>query len=153
MKKVLRTLQMTLASSVLLSVLATAQLPTGPNFDGLRNKWIHNLESQDIEGSLALSSTDATLTNPDGTHVSGPALRDLYKAVFRSFHAKILMSPRAHAFSDTLAYEAGSYTENLTRIANGEVQQVSGDYLTLYRKTASGGWLIVEQVWTETPHK
>lgn len=153
MKNVLRLFQMTLATIVLLSISGTAQPATAPNFEGLRNRWIHNLESQDLEGSLALYSTDATLTNPDGTHVSGPALRELYKIVFGAFRAKILMSPRSHAFSGTLAYEAGSYTEDLTRIENGEIQHVSGDYLTVYREADSGGWLIVEQVWTETPHK
>jgi ketosteroid isomerase-like protein len=96
------------------------------------------LESQDLEGSLALYTKDATFTNPDGTHVSGAVLRDLYKAVFGSFHAKILMTPRSHASSGSLAYEAGSYDEDLRRVGNGDERHVSGNYLTVYRLAESG---------------
>jgi ketosteroid isomerase-like protein len=135
------------------SVLSRAQSVTAPDFEALRSNWVQRLESRDLGGSLALYTTDATFTNPDGTHVSGAALRDLYQTVFQSFRAKITMTPRSHASSGSLAYEAGSYAEDITPIGDGERKHSDGDYLTVYRRTDSGGWLIVEQVWTETSPK
>ncbi|MFY9856176.1 MAG: nuclear transport factor 2 family protein [Terracidiphilus sp.] len=138
---------------LLASALSWTQSATKPDFEGLRNQWVQKLESRDLAGSLALYADDATFANPDGTHVSGAALANLYKTVFESFHAKIVVTPRSDAFSSSLAYEAGSYAEDLVAIANGKQIHVSGDYLTIYRRTAAGKWLIVEQMWTEAVPK
>lgn len=135
------------------SIFSPAQSITAPDFEGLRSNWIQKLESRDLAGSLALYTSDATFTNPDGTHVSGAGLRDLYQTVFQSFHARIVMTPRSHGFSGSLAYEAGSYGEDITQIDDGERKHIDGDYLTVYRRTGSGAWLIVEQVWTEAARK
>ncbi len=133
--------------------LSWAQSATRPDFNGLRNQWVQKLESRDLAGSLTLYSDDATFTNPDGTHVSGAALDNLYKTVFQSFQAKIVMTPRSSAFSGALAYEAGSYVEDLTANADGKQIHVNGDYLTIYRRTDADKWLIVEQIWTEAAPK
>ena len=138
-----------LVSAALLPLSSLAQTTAAPNFERLRHRWVQELESQDLDGSLALYAKDATFTNPDGTHVSGVALRNLYKTVFESFRSKILMNPRSKATSGSLAYEAGSYAEDLTAIGTGTKKHVTGDYLTVYRREDSGAWLIVEQVWTQ----
>lgn len=138
---------------LLASALSWAQPARTPDFAGLRNRWVQKLESRDLAGALALYARDATFTNPDGTQVRGAALENLYKTVFQSFRAKIVMTPRSHAVSGALAYEAGSYTEDLTAIASGKLTHLHGDYLTIYRRTDSGSWLIVEQMWTEAAPK
>jgi ketosteroid isomerase-like protein len=138
---------------LLASALSWAQSATKPDFEGLRNDWVQKLESRELAGSLALYSGDATFTNPDGTHVSGASLANLFQTVFQSFRAKIVMTPRSDAFSGALAYEAGSYAEDLITIADGKQVHVNGDYLTIYRRTDAGKWLIVEQMWTEAAPK
>ena len=138
---------------LLVSALSWAQSATRPDFNGLRNQWVQKLESRDLAGSLALYSGDATFTNPDGTHVSGAAQANLFATVFQSFQAKIVMTPRSDAFSGALAYEAGSYAEDLIATADGKQTHANGDYLTIYRRTDAGKWLIVEQVWTEAAPK
>jgi ketosteroid isomerase-like protein len=130
-----------------------AQSPPGPDFNVLRKSWVHCLETRDLQASLAAYASDATFTNPDGTHASGKELRQLYETVFKTFRAKITMTPRASEFSGNLAYEGGSYDETVTLTGSGERKHFQGDYLTVYRHTGKANWLIVQQVWTAAPGK
>jgi ketosteroid isomerase-like protein len=145
-------------SALVLAILLSApslraQSAAPPDFASLRKAWVQKLESRDLAGAMALYSLDATFFNNDGTHVSGDALRDLFQSVFRSFHARITMTPRTHGFSGFLAYESGSYVEDITASDNGRRTHLEGDYLTIYRRIGAGPWLIVEQMWSEAPHK
>lgn len=123
---------------------------SAPDFAALRSLWIADLEGKRLEPALACYAPGAVFTNADGTHVSGEGLRELYKSVFRNFDASIEMTPRTTTASGELAYEAGSYAEEIVDRATHAGQHLSGDYLTVYRRE-SGRWLIVEQVWTLVP--
>ena len=49
-----------------------------------------------------------------------------------------------------LAYDSGAYRETLALRASGKQQHSTGSYLTVYRRSKTGAWLIVEQSWTGT---
>jgi len=121
-------------------------------FDGLRNDWIADLEAHRLQPSLDLYASDAVFINPDGTHsIGSAAIRSLYESVFAAFDAQIRMVPMSHQLSGNLAFESGTYTEQTVERRTQKVQNVHGDYLTVYRLEKPNRWLIVQQVWTEAP--
>ena len=126
-------------------------------FDQLRQTWVADLEARNLDAALALYATDAAFINPDGTHASTPAeLRQLYTFIFGAFAATdVKLSSRATGQSGNLAFDSGAYSETVTERGSPPakgIHHLSGDYLTLYRRSPEGGWLIIQQVWTEAHH-
>lgn len=50
-----------------------------------------------------------------------------------------------------MAYTRGTYTVSYTNPGNKEVAQQAGNYVTVFRKTAEGGWKIVQDIATPGP--
>ena len=50
-----------------------------------------------------------------------------------------------------MAYTRGTYTVAYTNPGNQQVASQSGNYLTVFRKTAEGGWKIVQDMSTPGP--
>lgn len=139
---------------VLVLFLAACRPPESPEaappFAQLRDQWATDLAAHNLEPSVAHYAQDATFINPDGTHAQGSdQIRDLFASVFGVFDARIQFASRQTSESGDLAYDSGSWTETITERANHDVHQTSGDYLTVYRHTPDGKWLIAQQVWTE----
>ncbi len=53
--------------------------------------------------------------------------------------------------SGDMAYTRGTYTVTYTNPGNQQVATQKGGYLTVFRKTAEGGWKIVQDVATPGP--
>jgi ketosteroid isomerase-like protein len=144
------------AAILIVTVLAQAQeagSKDGIGFEELRKGWIADLQEHRMEESLARYAPDAAFLNPDGTHAATPKqMRFLFGLVFGAVDAKITMTARTTAASGSgmgsLAYDSGSYVEDLAEKGGGVVHHISGDYMTVYRKEAGGQWLIVQQMWT-----
>ena len=149
-----RLLQGLLFSTVFLAATARAQTSHAP-IPQLRHAWVVNLETRNLEASLALYATDATFINPDGTHADTPVeLRKLYMSVFSQFTSRIDLTSHNTGQSGDLAFDSGSYTEVLherSKPAGQGIHHFSGDYLTLYHRDHDGQWRILQQVWTEAP--
>jgi ketosteroid isomerase-like protein len=115
-----------------------AQSPAPAPFAQLRQTWIANLQSRNLEAALALYTPDANFINADGTHTSTPAeLRALYIRVFGAFTAKIQLTSRTTGQSGDkpgdLAFDSGSYSESITLnlTPSGPPHQYTGDYLII----------------------
>ncbi|MEZ0244322.1 MAG: SgcJ/EcaC family oxidoreductase [Sphingomonas sp.] len=50
-----------------------------------------------------------------------------------------------------MAYTRGTYTVTYTNPGNKEVATQAGNYVTVFRKTAEGGWKIVQDIATPGP--
>lgn len=141
-----------LVAIVLLWLAPTAarSQPSKGLFDHLRNEWISDLEAQRLEPALRHYDAEATFINPNGTHADGvAAIRSLYSAVFAAVQARIQMTPRSASVSGDLAYESGSYTEQITDRKTHQTSSIRGDYLTVYRRDKTREWRIAQQAWTE----
>ena len=81
-----------------------------------------------------------------------PALRQLFTTITATFDSDLTFTSQRVEISSELAYDSGTYKETLLNRATGKAQNMTGDYLTIYRRTkaANGNavWLIVEQIWT-----
>jgi ketosteroid isomerase-like protein len=122
-------------------------------FAALRDQWARDLKGKFIDDSLAQYAADADFVSDDGRTHGPAALRQLFVTVTKAFDSDLTFQSDRVEISGDLAYDSGSYKETLTNRATGKAQPISGDYLTVYRRTkaANGNavWLIVEQVWTQ----
>ena len=117
----------------------------------LRQSWIEDLEAHRLLASLGRYAPDADFLSGDGGHAEGTAaIRQLYSFVFDHFDASIAMTSRVTSQSGDLAYDSGSYTEQITDRTTHKVTPVHGDYLTIYRHLGLQ-WLIVQQAFTQAP--
>jgi len=118
-------------------------------FAALRQQWALNLHDKRIDASVAEYAPDAEFINPDGGRVRGTAgLRHLFETITATFDSDLVSASKRVELSGDLAYDSGTYQESLTVCATGKAQRASGSYLTIYRRSKDGAWLIVEQVWT-----
>ncbi|HEY6487802.1 MAG: DUF4440 domain-containing protein [Terracidiphilus sp.] len=138
------------------STFAVAQSPQRPQspavavlFGRLRTEWGRNLHAKDNNASVAAYAPDADFLQPDGTRVHGTAaLRTLYEAITAAYDSDITFDSQRLEVSGDLAYDSGTYRETLIVLVTRKPQLATGSYLTVYRRNASGAWLIVEQAWT-----
>jgi peptidoglycan/xylan/chitin deacetylase (PgdA/CDA1 family) len=118
-------------------------------FAALRAGWSTYLREKKVDASVAAYAPGATFVQPDGTVVRGSdAIHKLYTTVAESFDSRILFFLcKVQETSDT-ATDSGQYRELLTTRANGKRKMISGGYVTEYRRTAAGQWLIQKQTWS-----
>ena len=115
----------------------------------LRQSWIEDQEARRLLSAIGHYSPDADFLSADGSHAEGTAaIRQLYGSVFDCCNATIQMTSRVTSASGDLAYDSGSYTEQITNRVSHAVTSVRGDYLTIYRHFGLQ-WLIVQQAFTQ----
>jgi ketosteroid isomerase-like protein len=127
---------------------------SGPDFDALRSGWIADLQAKNLDGSLSRYADDAAFFSPDGTHAtSSGAIRSLFSQVFSAYDAQITMIPVRIEYSgrSDLAFESGTFAQDLTIRATKAVKHSTGDYLIIYQRAPDGRWIISQQVWTGAP--
>ncbi len=139
--------------------VVSAPPPDAPPFAALRDQWASSLHEKRIDDAIALYTDDADFLQPDGSLVHGSAaLRALYQTVTTQFDSNLQFASRKTEVSGNLAYDSGSYTETLLVHATGSQLNLSGNYLTVYRRDPSGHWRIAAQSWSvlaptsATPH-
>jgi ketosteroid isomerase-like protein len=135
---------------VLLLLLALQVAPSDP-FAALRQEWVWYLHDKKIEASVALYAPDADFISDAGTSHGTAAIRELYQNITSTFDSDLTFTSLRIDVSGNLAYDSGTYSETLVTRATGKLQHTAGSYLTVYRRTKPGPWLIVEQVWTGGP--
>lgn len=134
-------------------MLAFALQSTGNDaLAGLRNQWARNLHDKLIEASVAEYAPDASFIDPTGNRVHGAAaLRKLFQTIITTYDSDLVFTSERVETSGDLAWDSGTFRETLITRATGKRQESSGSYLTVYRRTKDGAWLIVEQMWAGPP--
>ena len=115
--------------------------------------WAKDWSTKNVEHILTLYAPDAVFMSSENPRVVG---RDAIAAFFRkaasAAKATISMQGSMHETSGDLAYDQGTYSEEIHFLdANGGVtstRHAEGSYLIVLRR-ANGQWLIVQQVWTD----
>ncbi len=128
------------------------QTPASDGFAQLRQKWAHNLHDKRVEASIAQYAADADFLDPTGNRTHGAAaLRQLFQLVTTTFDSDLVFESKRVETSGDLTYDSGIYRETLTTRGTGKAHQITGSYLTVYRRGKDGRWLIVQQAWTGEP--
>ena len=137
----------------LVLVLALALQSTGSDeLSVLRNQWARNLHDKLVEASVAEYAADADFIDPSGNRVHGTvALRKLFQTITATYDSDLVFHSQRVETSGDLTYDSGTFEETLVTRATGKRQESSGSYLTVYRKSKDGVWLIVEQMWAGPP--
>jgi len=125
------------------------QPKAGDIFAPLREAWARNLRDKQIEASVAEYAADADFLDPGGNRIHGTAaLRQLFETVTKTYDSDLKFNSQRVEVAGVLGYDTGSYQETLIVRSSGRAQHATGSYLTIYRQSKGGVWLIVEQVWT-----
>jgi ketosteroid isomerase-like protein len=137
---------------VRLTILLAFMLPPGDDFARLRSEWALNLHEKHVEASIAEYAPDAEFIDPSGARVRGATeLRQLFTTITQTFDSDLHFTSVRTELSGDLAYDSGTFDETLLTKATGKTLQSKGSYLTIYRRSKDGVWLIIEQIWTGTP--
>jgi ketosteroid isomerase-like protein len=102
-------------------------------FAKLREAWVQDLRTKQLEPILKLYAADAAFLQPNGERLTGSAaLRTLFQTIMASFNSD-------------------HFEESLTNIASGAKITSKGSYIIIYKRQPNGTWQIVQHVWTGTP--
>jgi ketosteroid isomerase-like protein len=118
----------------------------------LRDEWVQDLRTKQLEPILKLYTSDASFLQPNGDRLTGSAaLRSLFQTIMTTFNSDLTLHSRELEASGDLAYDSGDFEETLTAISTGAKINSKGSYIMIFKRQPNGAWLIVQQMWTGTP--
>jgi ketosteroid isomerase-like protein len=137
-----------------LSFTATAapQTSTLVTLGKIRDAWVQDLRTKQLEPILKFYAPDAAFLQPSGERLTGSAaLRTLFVTIMSTFNSDLTLHSQNLEASGDLAYDSGDFQESLTAIATGAKINSKGSYILIFKRQPNGSWLIVQQVFTGTP--
>ncbi len=137
-----------------LSPTATAapQASTLETLAKIREDWVQDLRSKQLEPILKFYAPDAVFLQPTGERITGSAaLRTLFQTIMATFDSDLTLHSQNLETSGDLAYDSGDFQETLTTIATGAKITAKGSYIIIFKRQRSGNWQIVQHVWTGAP--
>jgi ketosteroid isomerase-like protein len=141
-----------LASILLPNATAGAQSPTLETLAKMREAWVQDLRTKQLEPILKFYAPDAVFLQPTGERITGSAaLRTLFQTIMATFNSDLTLHSQNLETSGALAYDSGDFQETLTTIATGAKITAKGGYIIIFKRQPNGSWQIVQHVWTGTP--
>ena len=118
----------------------------------IREAWVQDLRTKQLEPILDFYSSDAAFLLPNGERITGDAaLRGLFQNIMAAFDSDLTLHSKNLETSGDLAYDSGDFEETLTNRANGSKIASKGSYIIIFKRQANGSWKIVQHVWTGIP--
>jgi ketosteroid isomerase-like protein len=118
----------------------------------IREAWVQDLRTKQLEPILKFYTPDAAFLQPNGDRLTGSAaLRTLFATIMANFDSDLVLHSQNLEASGDLAYDSGDFQESLTTIATGAKIDSKGSYILIFKRQPNGTWLIVQQVFTGTP--
>jgi ketosteroid isomerase-like protein len=134
------------------SPTATPQASTIVALAKIREAWVRDLRTKQLEPILKFYAPDAVFLQPTGERITGAAaLRTLFQTVMATFNSDLTLHSQNLETSGDLAYDSGDFQETLTTIATGAKITSKGSYIIIFKRQPNGSWQIVQHVWTGTP--
>jgi ketosteroid isomerase-like protein len=134
------------------SFTATPQASTLLTLAKIREAWVQDLRTKQLEPILTFYAPDAAFLQPTGERIAGSAaLRTLFQNIMATFNSDLTLNSQNLETSGDLAYDSGDFQENLTVIATGAKIISKGSYIIIFKRQPNGSWQIVQHVWTGTP--
>jgi ketosteroid isomerase-like protein len=131
---------------------AAPQASTIATLAKIREAWVQDLRTKQLEPILKLYTPDAVFFQPTGERITGSAaLRTLFQNIMATFNSDLTLHSQALETSGDLAYDSGDFQETLTTIATGAKITSKGSYIMIFKYQSDGGWRIVQHAWTGTP--
>jgi ketosteroid isomerase-like protein len=131
---------------------AAPQASTIVTLAGIREAWVKDLRTKQLEPILKFYAPDAVFLQPTGERITGStALRTLFQTIMATFDSDLTLHSQNLETSGDLAYDSGDFQETLTTIATGAKISAKGSYIIIFKRQPSGSWQIVQHVWTGAP--
>ena len=141
-----------LSPAISLTANASPKESTLETLAKLREAWVQDLRTKQLEPILKFYAPDASFLQPTGERLTGSAaLRALFQTIMATFNSDLTLHSRSLEASGDLAYDSGDYEESLTNIASGTKINSKGSYIIIYKRQPNGSWQIVQHVWTGVP--
>jgi ketosteroid isomerase-like protein len=118
----------------------------------IREAWVQDLHTKQLEPILKIYAADAAFLQPSGERLTGSAaLRTLFQNIMATFNSDLALHSENMETSGDLAYDSGDFKESLATISTGAKISSQGSYILIFKRQPNGAWLIVQQVFTGTP--
>ena len=118
----------------------------------IRDLWVQDLRTKQLEPILKVYAPDAAFLQPTGERISGSAaLRTLFQNIMATFDSDLTLHSQNLETSGDLAYDSGDFVESLTVVATGAKISSKGSYIMIFKRQPDGTWQIIQQVWTGVP--
>ncbi len=141
-----------LAPTFCATATAMPQASTIVTLAKIREAWVYDLRTKQLEPILKFYAPDAVFLQPTGERIAGSAaLRKLFQTIMATFNSDLTLHSQNLETSGDLAYDSGDFQETLTTIATGAKITAKGSYLIIFKRQPNGSWQIVQHVWTGTP--
>jgi ketosteroid isomerase-like protein len=135
-----------------ISTVAAPQASTIATLAQIREDWVQDLRTKQLEPILKFYAADAVFLQPTGERLTGvAALRTLFQTVMATYNSDLTLHSQNLETSGDLAYDSGDFQETLTTIATGAKITAKGSYVIIFKREPSGRWKIVQHVFTGTP--
>jgi uncharacterized protein (TIGR02246 family) len=119
----------------------------------VHSNWIEAVNAPDLDRLLTLMADGAVFLGPG----QPPYGRDGLSSTFSAAHQNALISCSSEleevVVVGEVAYTRSRDSLSVTLRASGEVTQLAGYRMTVYRKQADGRWLLVRDAHTLSPIK
>jgi ketosteroid isomerase-like protein len=134
------------------STSATPQASTIVALARIREAWVQDLRTKQLEPILKFYAPDAVFLQPSGERITGSAaLRTLFQTIMATFNSDLTLHSQNLETSGDLAYDSGEFQETLITIATGAKITAKGSYIIIFKRQPNGSWQIVQHVWTGNP--
>jgi ketosteroid isomerase-like protein len=141
-----------LAPTISSTASAVPQDSTLETLAKIREAWVQDLRTKQLEPILKFYASDAAFLLPNGDRITGSvALRTLFQNIMATFNSDLTLHSQTLDTSGDLAYDSGDFDETLTNIATGAKIASKGSYIIIFKRQPDGSWQIVQHVWTGTP--
>jgi ketosteroid isomerase-like protein len=118
----------------------------------MRDTWVQDLRTKQLEPILKVYAPDAAFLQPNGDRITGStAIRSLFQNIMATFDSDLTLHSQTLEASGNLAYDSGDFVESLTVIATGAKISSKGSYIMIFKRQPDGTWQIIQQVWTGVP--
>jgi ketosteroid isomerase-like protein len=131
---------------------ASPQASTIVTLANIREAWVQDLHTKQLEPILKFYASDAAFLLPRGDRLTGSAaLRTLFQTIMATFNSDLTLHSKNLETSGDLAYDSGDFDESLTVTATGAKITSKGSYVIIFKRQPNGIWQIVQHIWTGTP--
>ena len=131
---------------------AAPQASTIVTLAKMREAWVQDLRTKQLEPILKFYAPDAVFLQPTGERITGSAaLRTLFQNIMATFNSDLTLHSQNLETSGGLAYDSGDFQETLTTIATGAKITAKGSYIIIFKRQPNGSWQIVQHVFTGAP--
>lgn len=119
--------------------------------DAKNEEFVAAYDAGDAAKLASLFTDDALILPPDASEIRGQeAIQALWQSWFDAGITNVAIQTRSVEGAGNLAYEVGDFTAAVPDGSGGTIQ-VTGNFVVVWKKDASGEWKYHIDTWNDAP--